>query len=157
MGWSTWYAFGPDINETRVLQTADALVSAGLSALGYEYLLIDDNWMAPQRDRYGNLYGDPHRFPSGMKSLADKVRLEVGVGERDRGREWGRGGGGGGGRSDAESRSITAGDWERKLELEPEPEPTETQTETETEAEAEGEKEGRHAAQRKEGHNCRRS
>ena len=74
MGWSTWYAFGPAINETRVLQTADALVSSGLSALGYKYVLIDDNWMAPQRDRYGNLYGDPHRFPSGMKNLADKVR-----------------------------------------------------------------------------------
>ena len=86
MGWSTWYAFGPAVNETRILQTADALLSSGLADLGYNYVLIDDNWMAPQRDRYGNLYGDPERFPNGMKSLADKVSSRNGKRKR-RGKE----------------------------------------------------------------------
>ena len=73
MGWSSWYAYGADFNETSVLEAADALVRTGLRDAGYEYVNLDDGWMAPMRDRFGRLQGDPDRFPHGMKWLANEI------------------------------------------------------------------------------------
>ena len=52
---------------------ADRLVEDGYKDVGYEYINIDDCWMAKQRDKNGKLYADPDRFPSGIKGLADYV------------------------------------------------------------------------------------
>nr|WP_239093721.1 cellulose binding domain-containing protein [Actinoplanes abujensis] len=71
MGWNSWNTFGCNINETLIRQMADAIVSSGLSDLGYKYVVVDDCWFNPNRDSSGNLQGDPSRFPSGMKSLGD--------------------------------------------------------------------------------------
>ena len=71
MGWNTWNTFGCNINETLIKQTADALVSNGMRDLGYEYVVVDDCWFAPERDSAGNLQANPSRFPSGMKALGD--------------------------------------------------------------------------------------
>ncbi|HEX8555586.1 MAG TPA: alpha-galactosidase, partial [Sphingomonas sp.] len=49
MGWSSWNAFGTDIDEDKVLGTARALVSTGLAGLGYRYVNIDDGWWAKRR------------------------------------------------------------------------------------------------------------
>ena len=73
MGWSTWYAFGGNLSEAKVLTVADLMVSTGLVDAGYEYLNLDDAWLAPMRDRFGRMQADPGRFPSGMKSLATKL------------------------------------------------------------------------------------
>ena len=73
MGWSTWYAYGGDLNETKILHTAELMVSTGLVEAGYIYLNLDDAWLAPTRDRFGRMMGDPGRFPSGIKSLVAKV------------------------------------------------------------------------------------
>ncbi len=41
---------------------------------GYEYLVLDDGWMAMERDSVtGNLIPDPKKFPNGMKALVDYV------------------------------------------------------------------------------------
>ena len=48
------YAFGADINETKILQIADAMVKLGLPGLGYEYVNLDDAWMSPVRTRYAD-------------------------------------------------------------------------------------------------------
>eukprot|EP01047_Picozoa_sp_COSAG01_P102984 COSAG01_NODE_32501_length_580_cov_0.750520_2_plen_137_part_01 len=37
-GWSTWYAFGTDINETKIVQMADKLVEHGLRDAGYTFV-----------------------------------------------------------------------------------------------------------------------
>ena len=37
-GWSTWYAFGADINETKIVEMADAIVERGLRDAGYEFV-----------------------------------------------------------------------------------------------------------------------
>jgi alpha-galactosidase len=50
---------------------ADAIVSSGMKAAGYRYVVIDDCWFDPQRTATGELRGNPQRFPSGMKALAD--------------------------------------------------------------------------------------
>lgn len=42
------------------------------SGAGYKYLVVDDCWLARERDSDKNLVEDKKRFPSGMKSL---VRL----------------------------------------------------------------------------------
>ena len=54
---------------------ADAMVAGGFKDAGYEYIAIDDCWPADKRDSQGRLQGDPRRFPSGMKALADYVSL----------------------------------------------------------------------------------
>lgn len=53
---------------------ADLVVEKGFKDVGYEYVNIDDCWMATERDPSGKLIADPIRFPNGMKSLADYVR-----------------------------------------------------------------------------------
>ena len=82
MGWSSWNAFGCAIDERLIREMADAMVASGMTAAGYEYVNVDDCWMAPQRDADGRLQADPVRFPSGMAALADYVHakgLKLGI------------------------------------------------------------------------------
>ncbi|HEX6352206.1 NPCBM/NEW2 domain-containing protein [Actinophytocola sp.] len=82
MGWNSWNKFHCDIDEELIRETADAMVSSGMKAAGYEYVNIDDCWMAPQRDAEGRLQADPERFPSGIKAVADYVHargLKLGI------------------------------------------------------------------------------
>ena len=74
MGWNSWNMLGASITEAAIRETADALVSSGLQACGYEYIVIDDCWSVKAgRDSAGNLVADPVKFPSGIKALADYV------------------------------------------------------------------------------------
>ena len=73
MGWNSFNHFGCSIDEALIQETADAMVASGMSAVGYEYINIDDCWIAPTRDSNGNLQGDPQKFPHGMKAVADYV------------------------------------------------------------------------------------
>ncbi|XP_034341571.1 alpha-galactosidase A isoform X2 [Arvicanthis niloticus] len=81
MGWLHWERFmcnldcqeEPDacISEQLFMQMAELMASDGWRDAGYEYLCIDDCWMAPERDSKGQLQADPQRFPSGIKHLAN--------------------------------------------------------------------------------------
>lgn len=74
MGWNSWNTFQGNINEKLVMETADALVSSGMKDAGYIYLVLDDAWMAKERDlKTGDLVPDPVKFPAGMKALSDYV------------------------------------------------------------------------------------
>jgi alpha-galactosidase len=73
MGWNSWNTFQTDINETKIKKIADIMVSSGMRDAGYVYLVLDDGWMAKERDSNGNLYGDPEKFPGGMKVLGDYI------------------------------------------------------------------------------------
>jgi len=55
------------------MATADLLVSEGYNRVGYEYVVIDDCWMAHNRTADGKLQADEKRFPHGIKALADYV------------------------------------------------------------------------------------
>jgi len=72
MGWNSWNKFGCDVDEKLIRETAEAMVTTGLKAAGYQYVVIDDCWQIA-RDAKGNIVVDPKRFPSGMKALADYV------------------------------------------------------------------------------------
>src|SRR5438552_10503510 len=81
MGWNSWNKFGCDVSEQLIREMADAMVSSGLQAAGYQYDNIDDCWLV-RRDAEGNIVADPARFRSGIKALADYVHgkgLKLGV------------------------------------------------------------------------------
>ncbi|RZJ42521.1 MAG: glycoside hydrolase family 27 protein [Chryseobacterium sp.] len=73
MGWNSWNTFATNIDEKLVKETADIMVSSGLAAAGYNYIVLDDGWMTHERDANGDLVPDPVKFPNGMKSLIDYV------------------------------------------------------------------------------------
>lgn len=72
MGWNSWNTFGPNIDESLIKETADAMVANGLLDAGYEYLVIDDCWSEMKRVD-GKLVPDKNKFPNGMKAVADYV------------------------------------------------------------------------------------
>ncbi|WP_199853051.1 NPCBM/NEW2 domain-containing protein [Plantactinospora sp. BC1] len=82
MGFNNWNAFGCDVSETLIKETADVLVSSGLAAAGYEYVNIDDCWSLRERGPDGRLVPDPVKFPSGISGVADYVHgkgLKLGI------------------------------------------------------------------------------
>jgi alpha-galactosidase len=82
MGWNDWNAYGCNVSETLVKQTADKIVSSGLAAAGYQYVNIDDCWMQRSRDGSGNLVPDYAKFPSGISGTAAYVHskgLKLGI------------------------------------------------------------------------------
>lgn len=82
MGWNDWNAFGCNVDEQLVEQTADAFVTSGMRDAGYEYLNIDDCWALPTRDADGDLVANPAKFPSGIAALAGYVHargLKLGI------------------------------------------------------------------------------
>jgi len=77
MGWNSWNAFAcSGLDESLVRQTADAMVSSGMLAAGYNTLTLDDCWSAASRDSNGNLTNDPMKFPSGMKAIGDYIHAQ---------------------------------------------------------------------------------
>ncbi|KAK7836376.1 alpha-galactosidase [Quercus suber] len=80
--WNSWNHFACHIQEELIRETADAMVSTGLAALGYEYINLDDCWAQLKRDSKGNLVSKASTFPSGIKALADYVHskgLKLGI------------------------------------------------------------------------------
>ncbi|KPJ21661.1 Alpha-N-acetylgalactosaminidase [Papilio machaon] len=85
MGWLTWERFRcitdckkyPQecISEALIKRTTDIMVKEGYLAAGYNYIAIDDCWLEKQRDANNRMVADRHRFPSGMKALADYVSI----------------------------------------------------------------------------------
>jgi alpha-galactosidase len=82
MGWNDWNAYGCNVSEALVKQTADRMVSAGLAAAGYQYVNIDDCWLQHSRDAAGNLQPDFTKFPDGISGTAAYVHakgLKLGI------------------------------------------------------------------------------
>ncbi|MHB1594888.1 MAG: NPCBM/NEW2 domain-containing protein [Streptosporangiaceae bacterium] len=82
MGWNDWYQYRCGITENEVLANAHALVSSGLAQLGYNYVNLDDCWMARTRAADGQLQASPTRFPHGIAWLAAQIHamgLKLGV------------------------------------------------------------------------------
>ncbi|MFF5292745.1 NEW3 domain-containing protein [Paractinoplanes globisporus] len=83
MGFNDWNAFGCDVNEQLIKQTADLFVSEGLRDAGYRYVNIDDCWALKERDAAtGRLLPDPVKFPDGIAGTAAYVHtkgLKLGI------------------------------------------------------------------------------
>src|SRR6266513_1023892 len=81
MGWNSWNKFGCNVSDKLIREIADAVVSSGMQAAGYQYVNIDDCWQV-SRDASGTIVADPTRFPWGIKALADYVHgkgLKLGI------------------------------------------------------------------------------
>ena len=79
MGWNSWNKFAGKVDDAAVRSMADAMVSTGMSKLGYLYINIDDTWQ-DKRDAEGNIVPN-RKFPD-MKALADYVHskgLKIGI------------------------------------------------------------------------------
>jgi hypothetical protein len=73
MGWNSWNCFEKEIDEDKIKAIADAMVESGMLEAGYEYLVLDDAWMAAERDKDGRLQADPDKFPEGMKAIGEYI------------------------------------------------------------------------------------
>ena len=74
--------FANHINESVILDMADAMVSTGLAKAGYEYINIDAGYLTRPRDTSKRLVVNSQKFPSGIKHLADRIHamgLKLGV------------------------------------------------------------------------------
>ncbi len=81
MGWSSWNTYRVNISDTLIMSQADAMVAKGLKDVGYSYINIDDGFFG-YRDEEGEMHPHPHRFPRGMKAVADYIHslgLKAGI------------------------------------------------------------------------------
>jgi alpha-galactosidase len=81
MGWNSWNVTEGLISETVLEEMADAMVSYGFRDAGYQYIDLDDEWVA-SRDQQGRPVVDAVRFPHGFKAVADYLHargFKVGV------------------------------------------------------------------------------
>ncbi len=75
MGWNSWNCFRcHDISEQKLIEVADALVTSGMQAAGFDTFVIDDCWQAHTRGADGRLRSHPTRFPSGMAALGQELK-----------------------------------------------------------------------------------
>jgi alpha-galactosidase len=79
LGWNSWNVWGGSVDDAKVRAAADAMISSGLAAAGYQYINIDDGWEG-QRDANGVLQPN-NKFPD-MKALTAYVHskgLKIGI------------------------------------------------------------------------------
>ncbi|CAJ2512888.1 Uu.00g010070.m01.CDS01 [Anthostomella pinea] len=84
MGWNSWNAYGCDVDEAKILQAANDVVSKGYQAAGYNYINIDDCWSVKTgRDNVTHqLMPNLTSFPNGISGVADEIHalgLKVGI------------------------------------------------------------------------------
>jgi alpha-galactosidase len=75
LGWNSWNAYFCDVNQTKIMQAANAMVDLGFKDAGYEYVILDDCWSEIKgRDPVtSRLVPNTTKFPDGMSGTADQV------------------------------------------------------------------------------------
>ena len=82
MGWSSWNTFALNISESIIKGQANAIVSKGLAAVGYNHINIDDGYFGGRDKTTGQLKIHPTRFPNGLKPVVDHIHskgLKAGI------------------------------------------------------------------------------
>lgn len=82
MGWASWNTFAAKISYNVIKGQADAMVSSGLKAAGYQYVNIDEGWWQGTRDSAGNITTVASDWPGGMSAIADYIHslgLKAGI------------------------------------------------------------------------------
>ena len=81
MGWSSWNAYGLNINDSLIRSQADAMIRLGLAEKGYRYINIDDGYFGG-RNANGKLLTHKKRFPNTLRDLVDYLHnlgLKAGI------------------------------------------------------------------------------
>ena len=73
MGWNSWNAFHTQIDEAKLLGSAQALVDFGLRDLGYRYINIDDGWWQKRHQPDGRMVVRTSIFPSAAGPAPDQT------------------------------------------------------------------------------------
>lgn len=78
MGWNSWNAFHTDVDEHKVIGSAQAIVDTGLAKLGYKYINIDDGWWLKRRQPDGKLVIRTSIFTSaqGIEASVDETSFK---------------------------------------------------------------------------------
>ena len=82
MGWSSWNTFDLNISESIIKGQADAMVSKGLFAVGYDHINIDDGYFGGRDAETGQLKIHPTRFKNGLQPVVDYIHekgLKAGI------------------------------------------------------------------------------
>jgi alpha-galactosidase len=80
MGWNSWNRFRLNIDDAIIRAEAQAMVTNGMKAVGYKYIVIDGGWEG-YHDTNGVFIPDTNEFPD-MKALCDYIHslgLKVGI------------------------------------------------------------------------------
>ena len=64
MGWNSWNAFYHDVDEEKVVASAQVIVDSGLADAGYRYINIDDGWWLKRDADTGRMVIRTATFPS---------------------------------------------------------------------------------------------
>lgn len=76
MGFNNWSRFMCNLNETLFTDTADAMSTNGLLAAGYNWINLDDCWMAKTRAPNGSLQWNETLFPHGIPWLGEYIKAQ---------------------------------------------------------------------------------
>jgi alpha-galactosidase len=82
MGWNSWNHYEGNINESIIEAAANAVVSSGMKAAGYEYVNTDAGWWTGSRDSKGNITVNLTKWPGGMQAVAAYIHskgLKAGI------------------------------------------------------------------------------
>ncbi|ROW00103.1 hypothetical protein VSDG_03600 [Cytospora chrysosperma] len=74
MGFNNWARYMGGLNESLFINTAEAMVSKGLLAAGYNRLNLDDEWSLMERAPNGSMQWDPAKFPRGLPWLTEFLK-----------------------------------------------------------------------------------
>ena len=80
MGWNGWNSWAREIDQEKVIASADAMVKMGLANHGWTYINIDDAWQG-QRSSKNNAIQPNDKFPS-FKKMTDYIHglgLKLGI------------------------------------------------------------------------------
>lgn len=78
MGWQSWNVLETNVDQSSIMEMADAMVSKGYKDAGYVWLGIDDCWqkLDGSRDSNGVPMVNSTKFPNGFKYLTDYIHAK---------------------------------------------------------------------------------
>ena len=82
MGWDSWNSFASQVSYATIKAQAQAMVSSGMAAAGYKYVVIDEGWWQGTRDSSGNITVNAAQWPGGMAAIASYIHslgLKAGI------------------------------------------------------------------------------
>jgi len=80
LGWNSWNCWGIQVNQEKILHSAQTFIATGLADYGWSYINIDDGWQSIRGGKY-NAIQPNRKFPN-MKALVDSIHalgLKAGI------------------------------------------------------------------------------